>query len=61
MTYGQNRNESGPIGRDQCWQRVNMACLISKSRPRSSMRNRHSLSSFNAAQQSELSITTQTI
>jgi len=61
-TYGKCRLGLGlgPLGRDKCRQRLLAASLIRKSRPRSSMRNRHSLCSSNTAQQSELSITTQT-
>jgi len=59
-TYGQRRLGLGPLGRNKCRQRFSTAYEISKSRPRSSVRNRHSLCSSNTAQQSQLSITTQT-
>jgi len=61
-TYGQCRLGLGPLtGRmNKCRQRLPMARTISRSRPCSSIRNRHSLCSSNTAQQSELSITTQT-
>jgi len=60
-TYGQYRLGLCPLpGPVKCRQRLSTASMISIWRPRASIRNRHSLCSFNAAQQSDLSITTQT-
>jgi len=62
-TYGQCRLGLGPLtGRmKKCRQLLATACTISRSRPCSSILNRHSLCSLNTAHQSELSITTQTM